>query len=111
MHDSKDAEARHFDFYFPALDNHLRVEASRGGVRIRSTRDNFSDIRKRYFIRELEAEGYIEDRFDPVDWVIDRSWMPIPQRSRQADRFMCRLFAVAATLWLVFVGLVLLQAR
>jgi len=88
------------------LDNHLLLEVCDEQITIRAARDNFSERRKEFFIRELIAEGYIPDQrcFDSVRWLTDPCWVsPITQRSPRADRFMRRLFFVAAFLWCLLI--------
>src|SRR5258708_19436005 len=53
--------SRQHEFYFPGFDNLVLVENRPDGVVIRATRDNFSEARKSFFIRELAAEGFIPD--------------------------------------------------
>jgi hypothetical protein len=52
------------ELYVPDLDNDVVIENSVAGVVIRTTHDNFSERRKRAFIRHLAAEGYISDRYE-----------------------------------------------
>ena len=53
-----------FRLYLPDLDNHVLIETSADGVVISATRDNFTNQRKKFFIRQLAAEGYIPDRYE-----------------------------------------------
>ncbi|HZP60061.1 MAG TPA: hypothetical protein VFB27_07015 [Opitutaceae bacterium] len=111
-------ETRRFEFYFPDLDTLVLVEESDGEVVIRASRDTFSEKRKRYFIRELAAEGFIPDSYEwfslaqpggfhGVRWLIDFSWVKLPPaiitRARNA---MFRIFSGAALLWLVLMTFV-----
>lgn len=78
------------EFYTRGPDNLLLVEIDDGAVTVRAARDNFSERRKMFFIRELAAEGFIPDKFlyftnaeEPfllgLSWIIDLSWLSIPQ--------------------------------
>jgi len=90
---------RCFQFSFPALDTFIQLESSSRGVVIRATRNSFSDCRKLSFIRELAAEGFI-DEVSPVCWFIDSSWvMPDNEARERTNSFMIRLIAGATVLW------------
>ena len=101
-----------FEFYFPDRDTLLLVEETGDTVVIRATRNTFSEQRKRRFIHELAAEGFIPDSYqwfqlaEPgsyagVRWLIDRSWLEISEAMRApARRFMRRLLAAAVLFWL-----------
>ena len=102
---------KEFEFYLPDLDNPVLVESNGDGVRIRAAHANVSEARKRGFIRELAMEGFIPDHYqwfsDPcgggysVTWTVDCSWLVVsPAVIRGSRRFMARLFAGAAALWL-----------
>jgi hypothetical protein len=52
-----------FKSYVPDLDNHVQIENSAGGVVMSATRDNFSNNRKMFFIRQLSAKDHILDRY------------------------------------------------
>ena len=111
------------EFYLPELDNLVLVENRDGAVVIRATRDNFSERRKAFFIRELAAEGHIPDRYEwfaesgadeflGVQWIVDRSWLKLDaEMRRRTTRFMRRLLLATGGLWLVIMTLVLLSSR
>ena len=99
------------EFSFPDLDTLVLVENFGEDVLIRATRNTFSEQRKIYFIRELAAEGFIPDGFqrlpdlDPqsskVRWLVDFSWLKLHQAiAARANKFMIRLLASAALVWL-----------
>ncbi len=110
-----------FEFYFPDVDTLVQVETSSAAVVIRASRDTFSDQRKRRFIHELAAEGFIPDDYEwlslagselsrGVRWLVDISWLKIdPAMTARTRRFMVRLIAGAALLWLVMMTVLLLQ--
>ena len=106
-----------FEFYIRDLDNLVLVENSPEGVVIRAARNNFSERRKSFFIRQLAAEGYIPDIYqwfsDPADnahgltWVVDYSWLRIPEVVvRRARRFMIRSLVGSVILFVVAMRLV-----
>jgi len=110
MQPLKHSVRRRFEFHFPNLDNDLLLEVCDEDVTIRAARDNFSDRRKDFFVRELAAEGYVADDCisESVDWVIDSSWLAAgPRQRRRADRFMRRLFLGSALLWVSLMASVL----
>jgi hypothetical protein len=76
------------------LDNHLQLEVSGGRIDIRTRRDNVSEIRKDYFVRELVAEGFIPDdrSFDPVHWITDASVGRAMLQDRRANRYTHAVF-------------------
>jgi len=110
------------EFYFAKLDTLVQVEPSADGVTIRATRDTFSPRRKECFIRELAAEGFIDDDYrwgsltgvNPnrrVRWLVDFSWLKIsPEATAATRRFMLRLLGGAALLWLALMTAILLGA-
>ena len=112
------ARPNEFEFYFQDLDNSVLVETSEDGVTIRAARDNFSDRRKRMFIRHLAAEGFIPDRYrwfcdsegcSSVKWVRDYSWLKIDSRMTfRGTRFMQRLLLCGTLLWLILMSWFLL---
>ncbi len=121
---SQSAPPCFYEFYFPDVDTHVQVESSSAAVIIRATRNTFSESRKRRFIHELAAEGFIPDDFDwlsladselsrGVHWRLDISWLQInPEMTARTRRFMMRLLAGAGLLWLAMMGvLLLLPAR
>ena len=103
---------RLYDFYFPDVDTLIRVESSPEAVIIRASRNTFSERRKRSFVHQLAAEGFIPDDYEWLSlasselsrgarWLIDFSWLkldPIP--FAPADRFMHRLIGAAFLLWI-----------
>lgn len=110
-----------FEFYFPDVDTLVRVETSSVAVVIRASRNTFSEQRKRRFIHELAAEGFIPDDYEwlslasselsrGVRWLVDVSWLKIdPEMTAKTRRFMVRLIAGAALLWLVMMTVLLLH--
>jgi hypothetical protein len=57
------AVPRRVELYVADLDNHVLIENDGGGVVISTSRNNFTDKRKAFFVRHLAAEGYIPDRY------------------------------------------------
>jgi hypothetical protein len=113
---------RQFEFFVPDLDNLVLVENGPEGVVIRAARDNFSERRKSFFIHQLAAEGYIPDVYqwfsDPTDnphglrWVIDCSWLRIPDVViRRARGFMIRLLVGSVLLFLIAMRLVFVYGK
>ena len=100
-----------FEFCFPEKDTLLRVEEAEDSVVIRATRDSFSPSRKASFVRELVAEGFISesyrwfsvaepDTFMGVRWLIDISWLRLPETVlASARRFMGRILCGGCLLW------------
>ena len=111
-----------FEFYFPDVDTLVLVESSSSAVIIRASRNTFTERRKRCFIHELAAEGFIPDDYEwlslagselsrGVRWMVDLSWLkPDPTMLAGADRFMVRLLGGAAVLWVGLMTLVWLHA-
>jgi hypothetical protein len=103
------------------VDTLVRVETSSVAVVIRASRNTFSEQRKRRFIHELAAEGFIPDDYEwlslasselsrGVRWLVDVSWLKIdPEMTAKTRRFMVRLIAGAALLWLVMMTVLLLH--
>jgi hypothetical protein len=115
---SRAPESQCFAFSFPSLDMLVEVEASPAGVLIHASRPAFSEARKACFIRELAAEGFIDDgfRWHPPDgpgdvrWVVNTSrFMPDAACTARARRFALRLFCSAAALWVLLMAGVLLH--
>jgi hypothetical protein len=111
-------EPRCFEFDFPRLDTAVEVETTSEGVVIRASRNTFSEERKRCFIRELVAEGFIDEscRWQSpgqpggVRWMVDPTeFMPDVMRRAQTNRFMRRLIFSATGLWLCLMALLLLR--
>ena len=108
------ATPNQFEFHFPDLDNSVLVETSEDSVTIRAVRDNFSERRKRTFIRHLAAEGFIPDHYrwfcgtedcSSVKWVRDCSWLKLDSRRTWRGRqFMRRLLLCGALLWLILMS-------
>jgi len=117
-----DSSLRH-EFYFPDLDNLILVENCPNGVVIHATRDNFSEPRKAFFIRELAAEGFIPDSciwfssssadaYLGVRWVIDRSWVGLHRKvTNRTNRLMRRLLLGAGLFWVGLMSLLFLCHR
>ena len=122
MKSSIPPETPAFDFYFARFDTLVRVEEVDGAVTIRATRDTFSEERKRYFIRELAAEGFIADEFRwhtgasallrRVDWRIDITWLKLPPAVLARARNLMRwLLGSTTLLWTVQLGILWWLAR
>ncbi len=109
------------ELHLPALNTHLLVEEFQEGLLIRATLNNISEERRVYFIRELQAEGFISDRYrwfgdssiykgPPVEWLMDSSWLKPGNGPIQTRRFMIRLLVCGGFLWLLLMsGLLLLS--
>jgi len=111
------------EFYPRSPENYLLVENHEdGSVVIRAALDNYSGQRKAHFIRELAAEGFIPDEYEyltdtggvgfmGVCWVIDDSWVQIPQEvvatsHRRGWELFLSMFIVAVLIfdWLILRG-------
>lgn len=101
---------RCFEFNFPGLDTLVKVEHFAGKVIIRATRNSFSQARKILFIHELAAEGFIPDNFCwysedtmgfALDWIVEPSLRVPDSAIRTANRFMFKLLAGGAVLFLL----------
>lgn len=111
-----------YDFYFPDVDTLVRVESSPEEVVIRASRNTFTEQRKRSFIHELAAEGFIPECYEwfslagtglsrGASWLVDISWLCAdPAAQACARRLMLRLFAAAALLWLGLMTALFLHA-
>lgn len=111
--------SRCYEFCFPLIDTLVRVETSPDSVVIRASRDSFTDQRKRSFIHELAAEGFIAENYEwlplaesdyaqGVRWLIDFSWLKIDQSTLgRANRFMARFIVGVTGLWLVQMAVLL----
>ena len=106
-------------FDFPDLDTAVEVTSSVEGVVIRASRNCFSEERKHCFIRELAAEGFIDEAWcwrpqgspGGVHWLVEAGgFMPAAAAVAQTRRFMRRLIFSSAGLWLCLMGLLLLHA-
>src|SRR5689334_24246105 len=98
------ASNKQFEFYFPDLDTHVRVEEAGDEVVVSATRNAFSELRKVFFVRELAAEGFIPDEYQSfsgfgtlawlkVRWLVDTSWVKATGvHAAIAERFMMRAF-------------------
>ncbi len=109
----------HF-FDFPQLDAVVEVTVWPEGVVIRASRDCFSEERKVCFIRELAAEGFIDEasRWRPwgspggVRWLVEAAaFLPDAACVARTRRLMLRLLFSAGALWLVLMGSLLLLPR
>jgi hypothetical protein len=104
-------------------ENYLLVENQEDGrVVIHAAFDNYTEQRKALFIRELAAEGFIPDEYEyltstggfgfmGVYWVIDDSWLEIPQEvvttsHRRGWELFLSMFIVAVVIfdWLIIRG-------
>lgn len=115
-------QPRCFEFGFPYLDTLVLVEDYGDSVDIRATRDTFSDRRKTAFIRELAAEGFIDDSYQwftlagpesyfGVRWRVDFSWLQLPAVVlARARRFMVRLLLGGFLLWATLIACLVLGA-
>jgi hypothetical protein len=114
---------RQFEFYFPYLDAAVLVEDFGDSVEIRATRDTFSDQRKVSFIRELAAEGFIDDSYRwfslagaesylGVSWHVDFSWLHLPRiMLERARKFMVRLLVGGFLFWAAQIACLYFVAR
>jgi hypothetical protein len=110
-----------YEFYFPEMDTLIQVETSAAAVVIRASRNTFSERRKLSFIHELAAEGFIPEDYEwlslagaessrGIRWLVDFTWLQIdPAMTARTRRFMVRVIAGAALLWLVMMTVLLLQ--
>lgn len=97
------------DFALADPENLIRVENHADGVVIRAAHDNFSERRKRSFIRYLAAEGHIPDCYQSEEygggaltWVVDSFWLAqSPALKRQTGQLMQRVLLLTGFLWLV----------
>ncbi len=101
--------------------NFIVVENWAEQVVVRALRDNFSEQRKRLFIRHLAAEGFIPDHYeslarrrDPdlpgVEWVIELQEPTARETQPRRQRQVLTAISCAAVLWLVTMLLVFLRA-
>jgi len=105
-------------FDFPRLNAVVEVTSSVDGVVIRASRNCFTEERKQAFIRELAAEGFIDEAccwlpagsLGGVLWLVDVSgFMPDAASAAQTRRFMLRLLFSVAGLWLCLMDQLLLH--
>lgn len=112
----------HYDFNFPDLDTLVRVEVHSGDVTIRTTRDSFSPRRRRAFVHELAAEGFIPEDLDwsticgsswkrkTVTWTVDTDWLEPDAHVKATSRALVvklvsgSVVALGLLLGLVFSG-------
>jgi hypothetical protein len=111
-----------YEFYFPDVDTLIQVENTPSTTIIRATRNTFGEQRKRRFIHELAAEGFIPDEYEwlplasaefscGVRWLVDVSWLkPDPAMIAKTRRFMVRLIAGGALLWLAMMTVLFLHS-
>ena len=111
-----------YDFYFPEVDVHVRVENNPDEILLRASSPNFSDRRKAVFIRHLAAEGFIPVQyrwlaefsaagFSGIRWIVDASWLVIhPELTRRTRRFMRALLLTAGCLWLGMLAIILTRS-
>ena len=110
-----------YQFYFAGLDNLVLVEVGDDDeVVIRTTRNNLSERARCFFIRELAAEGYIDDSYQWISdsgscpglrWVVDISWARTSTLlTRRTTRVVSRLLAGAALLWVGMMSLLLFSS-
>jgi len=110
------------DFCFPALDTLIEVEAVDGAVVIRASRDTFSDARRKCFLRDLAAEGFISDEYHwrnstrpgtdgRVQWRVAASCFQTGQeQAARTRRFMLRLLSAAVLVWLLMMAFLVVHA-
>lgn len=102
---------KEFEFYIADLDNMLLVQCGEDGkVTIRCTKDNLSERRKVFFVRELAAEGFIPDEYQwfsetttgslRVQWLKDWSWVKVPETMTGRS---VKLLLAAFVFWLAAV--------
>jgi hypothetical protein len=120
---NQESNAHCYQFCFPELDTLIEVDAREAQVIIRATRDTFSERQKRWFIRELVAEGFIDEGYGwweefgigalpRVLWQVDYSWLePNQTLAASARRFMLGLFGGITILWLILIGSSMLWHR
>lgn len=115
-------QVRRYDFSFPTLNTFIRLETRGQRAVIRASRDTFSEARKRSFIRELAAEGFIDDccrRLSGarnssmgIRWMIDDSWLfPGKAPKQETNAFMRRILIGAGLLWVALLGMLFLAAH
>jgi hypothetical protein len=111
-----------FEFSFPQLETLASVECMADEVVIRTSRNTLSEERKAAFIRELASEGFIPDHCYwlhsggdsmpcRVRWLVDPAWwMPDAESKARTSRFMFKVLATTALLWVIMLVLLLGRA-
>lgn len=111
-----------YEFYFPEVDVHVRVENYSREVVVRATSANFSERRKTVFIRHLADEGFIpahfrwlaescSSGFSGIRWMVDTSWLRIhPELTQRTTRFMRNLLVDAGIIWLTVLMIIYLRS-
>ena len=106
-------QPRFVEFAFPHLDTLIEVETNADRVIVRATRDRFSEPRKRSFIRQIAAEGFIPAEYEwapirsvpaegAVQWMVDISWLKLTEAIlAPSRRFMSQLLVGGVVMWLV----------
>ncbi len=116
-----------FEFLQRRPENILRVENHETGVRIRATRDNFSERDKAYFVRYLADEGFIPvprcyrwssddcGVVSGIEWNVGESCGRTDSQalasSSRATVFMIRLLTGATFLLLIQFAFLFLKSR
>ena len=114
-----------FEFLHRRPENVLRVENHETGVRVRATRDNFSERDRAYFVRYLGDEGFIPERYrwslgacSDIEWHIEdscegakRTDMQVFASHSRANAFMIRLLTSASLLCLIQLAFLFLRSR
>ena len=100
-------------FHFVKFDSLVRVETRGGKVLVKTSRNNFSERQKAFFIRHLAAEGFIPDEyqafsekssshFPNLRWAVDTSWMQgVASFREQAIRQALCAVAIGGVIWLI----------
>ena len=121
LYDDGGEGCHQYEFYFPEVDVHVRVENNDDEVLCRASSPNFSDRRKFVFIRHLATEGFIpiqycwfadcSSGFSGVRWIVDTSWLIIhPAVTRRTSKFMRCLLVEAGLLWLTVLTIIIMRA-
>jgi hypothetical protein len=112
-------ETLYYEFDFPRLDAAVAVQSHPEGVIIHASANTFSEERMRYFIRELAAEGFIDEAccwrppgsLGGVQWIVDPSeFMPGPVPRARTRRFILGLIFSGMALGVILIGGVILGA-
>ena len=103
--------------------NVIVVENCADLVLIRAERDNFSERRKRLFVRHLAAEGFIPDRFERlsarwanglhgIEWVVEPFVPPIESPGRRtALRGIGWSLLWSSVIWLLLMAVAFWHSR